>query len=122
MPLSIQFTGRDVELDEPMRRDIEKALRPIARRLKRVPADMAQTDVVVERLETTNEWQVRITLGAGAPDHTFTSTEKASTLLQAARLAADDIIDQITRFREKVQRQEHSYEEARALKEQGRGT
>ncbi len=65
MPISIQFAGRNVELNDAMRKEIEKALKPVARRLKGFPADMAQTDVVAARLEKSDDWQVRVTLGAG---------------------------------------------------------
>lgn len=80
---------------------------------------MTQTDVVVDRLAKTGRWQVRITLGAAAPDHTFTSTEEGETLREAVRFSADDIIDQVERFREKIQRKEHAYRR-RARREAGR--
>jgi len=36
---------------------------------------------------------------------------------EAARLASEDIVDQVERFREKVQRKEHTYDDVRAIKE-----
>lgn len=117
MALSIAVTGRDVEITDQMRTEIAKALGPVERRLQEFPPDMTQTDVVVERVEKRGTWQVRITLGAGAPDHTFTSTEEGTTLAEAVRLASEDIVDQVQRFREKVQRKEHTFEEVRAMKE-----
>ncbi|HEV8338537.1 MAG TPA: HPF/RaiA family ribosome-associated protein [bacterium] len=117
MTLSIAVTGRDVDITEEMRSQISAALDRVERRLQGFPPDMTQTDVVLERLEKTGAWQVRITLGAGAPDHTFTSTEEGATVAEAARRAAEDIVDQVERFRDKVQRKEHTYEEVRAIKE-----
>lgn len=118
MPLNVKVTGRDIEITDAMLAEVRRALRPVDRRMRRFPADLAQTDVLIERLEKLGAWQVRVTLGAGPPDHTFTSQEQAASLATALRLAADDIIDQVDRFREKVQRQTQTYDDVRARKEQ----
>jgi ribosomal subunit interface protein len=116
--MEIAITGQNVKVTERMRAEITRAANRVAQRLKGFPPDMTQTDVVVDRLPKTGRWQVRITLGAAAPDHTFTSTEEGETLREAVRLAADDHVDQVERFREKIQRKEHTYRR-RARREAG---
>lgn len=119
MAINVKITARDLEVTDAMRGEVEEALRPIARRLQAFPADLTQTDVVVDRVGRSQVWQVRVTLGAGAPDHTFTSTEQGDTLEQAVAAAADDIVDQVERFRDAVQRREQTYDDVAERKRSG---